>query len=431
MAGGKDKLNALKIKNTKAIGKYSDGGGLYLKVAADGKRWVFMGTPKRQEGMPDSNKRIELGLGSVATVSLASAREKAAEYRALLEAGKDPRTVKAEEAAAAAAEAAKQAARPTFGKFAFEFIEGRKSEWKNDKHMAQWYYTLSVRKKNDVFVKEGYCISLRDKFVDEITTEDILAVLKPIWTKKPETATRLRGRIEMVLDSAKAIKHRTGENPAAWKNHLKLLLPKKTKLSRGHHAAMPFGDVQAYGKVLDANLTISNLALKFVVLTAGRSGEIIGARWDEIDEDARIWTVPKERMKNGKEHVVPLSDGAVAVLEEARKLARTSDYVFPGARTTLSTMALTMAMRRTGAGHYTPHGFRSAFRDWAGDTTSFMRDDIELCLAHTIRDVTERAYRRSDALEKRRKIMEGWWNFISGRTGAVLQLMDSHTIQSA
>ncbi|MBP1856870.1 tyrosine-type recombinase/integrase [Rhizobium herbae] len=417
MARVANKLTARRVETIKEIGKHSDGGGLYLKVAPDGKRWVFMGTL--------NSKRIELGLGSALSVSLAGAREKAAEYRAIFASGKDPRKVREEQEAAAAADAAAQAARPTFGAFAFDYIEAKKAGWKNDKHLSQWYYTLSVRKDDKgAFINDGYCIHLRDLFIDEITTEDVLAVLKPIWTKLPETAARLRGRIEAVLDSAKALKKRSGENPAVWKNHLQQILPKRSKLSRGHHAAMAYGDVPAYMKVLTANPTVSNLALKFVILTAGRSGEIIGAKWSEVDEDARVWTVPKERMKNGKEHVVPLSDGAMEVLTEVKKVRRNSDFVFPGPRTMLSVMAMTMAMRRTGAGQYTPHGFRSAFRDWAGDTTSFMRDDIELCLAHTIKDETERAYRRGNAVEKRRKIMDAWWKFTSEKSDTVIQLAD-------
>lgn len=413
MARVGNKLSARKVETVKEIGKYSDGNGLYLRVAEDGKRWLFMGTL--------NGKRIELGLGSALSVSLADARDKAAENRALLAAGKDPRKVRKEQAAA---EAAKND-RPTFGDFTLEFIDTQKAAWRNDKHRDQWIFTMSVKKDAEGnWIDDGYCLSIRKKYVDEIDTEMLLEILKPIWTVKPETARRVRGRIETILDAAKARGKRSGENPARWRGHLDHLLPAAAKLSRGHHSAMPFSAVPAYVKKLQGNQTISNLALTFAILNANRSGEVLGAQWPEFDMGARVWHIPAERMKNGKAHDVPLSDGAIAILEEAEQL-KSNDFVFPGARgKQLSVMALTMAMRRTGAGSYTPHGFRSAFRDWAGDETNFQRDDIEQCLAHTVRDKTERAYRRSNALLKRRQILDAWWKYLSNDTSNVTNITD-------
>lgn len=413
MARVGNKLSARKVETLKETGKYSDGNGLYLRVADDGKRWIFMGTL--------NGKRLGLGLGSALAVSLADARDKAAENRALLAAGKDPREVRKE---LAAAEAAKND-RPRFGDFTLEFIETQKATWRNDKHRDQWIFTMSVKKDAEGnWIDDGYALPLRKKFVDEIDTDMLLEILKPIWNTKPETARRVRGRIETILDAAKARGKRTGENPARWRGHLDHLLPAAAKLSRGHHSAMPFAAVPAYVKKLQGNLTISNLAMLFTIFNASRSGEVLGAVWPEIDMDAQVWHIPAERMKNGKPHDVPLSDGAMTVLEEAEQLKR-NEYVFPGARgKQLSVMALTMAMRRTGAGVYTPHGFRSAFRDWAGDETNFQRDDIEQCLAHTVRDKTERAYRRSNALLKRRQILDAWWKYLGNDRNNVTNIGD-------
>jgi integrase len=254
--------------------------------------------------------------------------------------------------------------------------------------------------------------------VDEISTEDVLSVLKPIWSTKPEIASRVRGRIERVIDAAKAKGHRKDENPARWKGHLDQLLPKPKKLSRGHHAALPFTDIPVFVAKLRCQGSISAAALEFCILTAARTGEVINARWGEIDFEARVWTVPATRMKMKREHRVPLSDRSIGILESILE-SKTGDFVFPGQRRgrPLSSMALEMVLRRMKAGGITVHGFRSSFRDWCGEATNFPRELAESSLAHVVGDATERAYRRGDALEKRRKLMAAWASFIEAKPG--------------
>jgi integrase len=270
--------------------------------------------------------------------------------------------------------------------------------FRNEKHKAQWRTTLAT-----------YAAPLKDIPVDTIAPDDVLAVLKSIWTTKPETASRVRGRIEKVLDAAKAKGFRQGENPARWRGHLDHLLPKRSKLTRGHHAAMPYQDVAAFVGRLRESGNVTTQALELTILTAARSGEILGMRWAEIDLDKRVWTLPANRMKAGREHRVPLSERAVAILRQLAEI-RTCDLVFPGPRKDrpLSDRAMTKALRRMKADTVTVHGFRSSFRDWAGNETSYPRDLIETALAHVIGDKAEQAYRRSDALERRRRLMEAW-----------------------
>ncbi|WP_352763501.1 site-specific integrase [Mesorhizobium sp. M0589] len=297
---------------------------------------------------------------------------------------------------------------PTFAECAADFIAEVGKSWSNPKHKAQWEMTLG----------EAYCKPILKKPVDKVTTADVLEILKPVWQKKPETAQRLRGRIERVLDFAKASGHRSGENPALWRGHLQHLLAKGQKLSRGHHSAMAYGDVPAFAKRLRASEALSARALDFLILTAARSGEVLGATWPELDLAEKLWTVPAARMKARKVHRVPLTDAALAILRPLYD-ARLSDdgHVFPGEDRRgnpgpLSVMAMAMQMRRMEVGQYTPHGFRSAFRDWAGDNTSFPREVAEAALAHKTGDAVENAYRRSDALEKRRKLMTAWANYL-------------------
>ena len=260
---------------------------------------------------------------------------------------------------------------------------------------------------------------LRNLRLDEIGTEDVLGVLTPIWLTKSETASRLRGRIERVLDAARAKGPRSGENPARWRGHLDALLPKRQKLTRGHHAAMPYEDVPAFVARLRGSDSVSILALEFLILTAARSGEVLGARWDEIDHEGKLWIVPAARIKGAREHRVPLTKRALAILKTIEKV-RTGDYVFPGQKRgePLSEMALAMAMRRLKTSDFTVHGFRSAFRDWAGEETVFPREVAEAALAHVVGDATERAYRRGDALEKRRKLMDAWASYIEAKPAA-------------
>lgn len=333
-----------------------------------------------------------MGLGGLKAVTLARARELAGEARANLQAGVDP--IEAKNKAPVAV--------PTFGEEADDFILAMGPQFRNAKHLDQWKMTLKV-----------YAALLRSKRVDEISTADVLEVLKPIWLTKPETAARLRGRIERVLDAAKVRGHRSGENPALWRGHLDKLLPKRRKLTRGHHAAMPYGDVPAFVADLRKREAMAARALEFTILTAARSGETFGATWKEIDFDAALWTIPAERMKAGREHRVPLTPRAVEILNEVAGLGAEPDaYIFPGQREgrPLSTMAMDMILRRMKV-DVTVHGFRSSFRDWAGEETAFPRDVAEAALAHVVGDQTERAYRRGDALEKRRKLMAAWADF--------------------
>ena len=378
MAG---KLSARKVETAKP-GKYADGDGLYLAVSATGaRRWTFR--------FLWNGKAREAGLGSVSGVSLADAREKARDHQKLIAKGIDP------------IQAGKQAKGiPTFGECSDEFIAAKEAEWRNEKHRAQWKMTLTE-----------YAGPLRSKPVDQIDTEAVLEVLKPLWSNRPETASRLRGRIEHVLDAARAKGHRSGENPARWRGHLDKLLPKRQHLSRGHHAAMPYEEVRGFiGKLRERQAeSVAARALEFAILTAGRSGEVRGATWDEFDLKERVWTIPGRRMKAGREHRAPLCDRAIILLEGLRVGAEAAGYVFPGKRTSegLSIMAMDMTLRRIGV-DITVHGFRSSFRDWAGNETSFPRELAEAALAHVIGDKAEQAYRRSDALEKRRKLMEAW-----------------------
>jgi integrase len=284
--------------------------------------------------------------------------------------------------------------------------------FRNDKHRAQWKMTLAV-----------YCKPIRERRVSTITTDDVLNILKPIWQEKAETASRLRGRIERVLDFAKTKGWRTGDNPALWRGHLRNVLPQRQKLTRGHHPAMPYRELPTFMERLKGNEANAARALEFLILTAARSGEVQNAEWSEIDLNEAVWTVPESRMKAGKEHRVPLTEDAVNLLERLQK-ERISDFVFPGkkAERPLSSSAKEMLMRRMKVSQFTVHGFRSAFRDWAGDETNFPRELAEAALAHRVGDATERAYRRADALEKRRTLMDAWAKFLSMPRGKVIPI---------
>jgi integrase len=270
--------------------------------------------------------------------------------------------------------------------------------WRNPKHAAQWEMTLRV-----------YAAPLRGLPVGTITTEDVLGVLKPLWHQKPETASRLRGRLERVLDAAKAQGLRSGENTARWRGHLDQLLPKRQRLTRGHHAAMRYMDIPAFMPKLRARQSIAALTLEFAILTAARSGEVLGARWEEFDLDGGVWTVPAARMKGARQHRVPLSRPALKVLDVMQK-CRNGDFVFPGQKPNipLSVMAMQMVLRRMRVEDVTVHGFRSAFRDWAAECTNYPNEVCEAALAHVIENKAEAAYRRGDLFDKRRKLMERW-----------------------
>lgn len=384
-----NRLSARKVATLDLPGRHADGGGLYLSISKDGRRrWVFL----YRRG-----KRLrEMGLGSPRDVPLARAREKAARARELVADGRDPLAEKR----------VTQEAK-TFKTLADEYIAAMEPQWRNEKHAAQWAMTL-----------REYAAPLRALPVAAIGTDDVLTVLRPIWATKPETASRLRGRIERVLDAGKAQGLRTGENPARWRGHLDHLLPKRQKLSRGHHSAMAYAEVPDFLVRLRASSGIAARALEFTILTAARSGETLGATWPEVDLSTKVWTVPPVRMKAGREHRVPLCGRTMAILAEMKALGlENNPFVFPGQRAGkgLSVMALEMVLRRAKL-EATPHGFRSAFRDWVGEETAFPREVAEAALAHLVGDEVERAYRRGDALEKRRALMEAWAAYL-GRGG--------------
>ena len=264
---------------------------------------------------------------------------------------------------------------------------------------------------------DAYCKTLRTKPVDKIDTAAVLKVLQPIWGTKSETASRIRGRIERVLDAAKAQGFRSGENPARWKGHLDAMLPKRQKLTRGHHKALAYQDVPALMLRLQGMQAVAARALEFLILTAGRTGEVIGACWNEVDMTTAVWTVPAKRMKAAREHRVPLTDRAITILQELEQMRTetSGDWIFPGGKPgrPLSNMALTALLKRLDV-QVTVHGFRSAFRDWCGEESSFPREIAEAALAHRVGDATELAYRRGDALERRRRLMDDWAGFVLG-----------------
>ena len=284
------------------------------------------------------------------------------------------------------------------------------SQWRNDKHRAQWRMTLTE-----------YCKPMSKVRVSEISTDHVMRALKPIWTTKHETASRLRGRIERVLDFAKAQGWREGDNPAVWRGHLKALLPARKKLSKGHHAALSYKEMPEFMTKLRAKDSISARALEFLILTAGRTSEITKAVRSEIDHEGKVWRIPAERMKMDRDHNVPLTDRAY---ELSQKYDGFTDYLFPGGRRGghLSNMAMIKVVKTLGYETVTVHGFRSTFRDWAGDMTIFPREIAEQALAHQIGDATEQAYRRSDGIERRRELMEAWDRFVSGEGAEIVEL---------
>jgi integrase len=392
MARKINRLNARAVATITKHGRHADGGGLYLSISPNGgRRWVFL---FRWHG-----KATEIGFGSARDVTLARARELASQARAKLAEGINP----------------KDARRPlvgaTFGECADRVIEAMRPSWRNGKHAAQWEMTL-----------RDYAAPIRGLPVDKVITNDVLSVLKPIWSEKPETASRLRGRIERVLDAAKAQGLRNGENPARWRGHLDQLLPKRQRLTRGHHAAMSYVDLPTFMSDLRARTATAALALEFAILTAARSGEVLGARWDEFDFDRAVWTVPAARMKAGREHRVPLSKRALKIVK-AQHEARDNDFVFAGQKPDkpLSVMALEMVLRRMKIQAVTVHGFRSGFRDWAAECTNFTNEVCEAALAHVIENKAEAAYRRGDLFDKRRKLMEAWAIYCTApKTGKVV-----------
>ncbi|MCZ8107912.1 MAG: integrase arm-type DNA-binding domain-containing protein [Burkholderiales bacterium] len=378
-------MTAKEVQSLTRPGRHADGDGLYLDIDGDGRRrWVLLFTI--------AGRRREMGLGPLRDVSLADARRKAEAARKQVRDGIDPLE----------ARKAERTRQRTFGEEVDALLAAKGPSWRNEKHKAQWKTTL-----------DRYAAALLDKAVAEIGTEDVLGILQPVWQAKPETARRVRGRVEAVLAAAGAKGLREGPNPAQWKNHLDQLLPAPKRLSRGHHAALPYDKVPALVGRLRAVGGISAHALEFTILTAARSGEVLGAQWDEFDLQAGVWTVPAPRMKAGRVHRVPLPARALAILASMKAIRHDGHpFVFPGQkhRRGLSNMAMDMVLRRLGL-DVTVHGFRSSFRDWAGDATVHQRELVETALAHQVGDDTERAYRRGDALEKRRQLMIDWAAF--------------------
>lgn len=392
MAGGINKLTNTGVEAKKEPGYYGDGGGLWLQVSRlGGKSWVFR--------FARQGRTREMGLGPYTSVGLKRAREKAAECRRILDDGGDPIEIRKAERMAARLEVAKAR---TFKECAEAYIEAHKAGWKNEKHAKQWGATL-----------ETYAYPVFGSLsVASVDTGLVLDVLRPIWAAKTETASRLRGRIESVLDWAKVSGYRDGENPARWRGHLDKLLPARSKVQKvQHHAALSYAEVGAFMADLRKRDGIAARALEFSVLCASRSGEVRNATWSEFDLAAAIWTIPADRMKAGKEHRVPLSPAAVALLKALPRV-KGSPYAFPAARGgALSDMALTAVLRRMDRVGLTQHGFRSTFRDWAGETTAYPREVIEHALAHQLKDKAEAAYQRGDLLTKRARLMADWAKF--------------------
>ncbi|AMK23507.1 tyrosine-type recombinase/integrase [Sphingobium sp. TKS] len=396
-------LTPLAVKNAKP-GRHADGGGLHLLVKETGARsWVYRFMLKGK------SRDIGLGAAGQGGISLADARTARDALRLKVKAGIDPLEERQREAteALAAAQAAAIAGM-TFKAVAEAYIGANETSWRNDKHRQQWRNTLA-----------SYVYPVMGELpVAEIGTAHVLKILEPIWQDKPETASRIRGRIETVLDAAKARGYREGENPARWRGHIAQILPPRSRLTRGHHKAMPYEAIPAFMGQLREREAMAALALEFVILTATRTSEVLGATWDEVDLDKAIWTVPASRMKAGKEHRIPLSSRAVEILEAVKPLGKAS--LFPADKGgKLSTMAMSMLLRRMKL-ECTVHGFRSGFRDWAAECTGYAHEVCEMALAHVIGNKSEAAYRRGDLFDKRRRLMADWATYCAsdGAAGA-------------
>jgi integrase len=382
---------------------YADGGGLYLQVTENSTRsWIFKYSL--------NHKRREMGLGKLSRVGLAEARAKLSEARSLIERGIDP--IAAREQAfeqEAATRAIEEAKKVTFEQAAKRCFDARSAEWENRAHARQWLDTLVA-----------YAFPIIGSLpVASVDRDLVLKVLEPVWTKVPVTASRVRGRIETVLSWAKARGLREGDNPARWRGHLDQLLPKPNKIRKvEHHPALPYAAVPAFMQDLRAREGIIETAFEFLILTAARTAEVVGARWSEIDLDKAIWIVPAERMKKRREHRVPLPPRAIEILQEMAKLRR-NEFVFFGSNSALSRDPFRYIVKRMGYVDITTHGFRSCFRDWAGEKTNFPHRLAEAALAHTVGSDTERAYQRGDMLEKRREMMTAWGAFATSNPAKI------------
>jgi integrase len=412
MARQTERLSALKVEKTSKPGMYADGGGLYLRVTPTGaKNWVL-------RYMLDSRPRW-MGLGPFALYGLQEARARALDARRKRHDGIDPIEARRVERARQRLDAAKAV---TFEQCAEAYIASHRAGWRNEKHKYQWSATLS-----------SYAYPVIGALpVQAVDTGLVLKVLEPIWAAKPETAGRLRQRMESILDFARVRGYRDGENPARWRGHLDKLLPARSKVRAvEHHAALPYAQLQTFLVCLREREAVSARALEFLILTAGRTGEVIGARWSEIDLLDKTWTVPAERMKGHRDHRVPLSARAVAILQQMQDDCRgPGTFVFPGPTPgrPLSNVAFLRLLRRMGLHDLTVQGFRATFKTWASERTSFQNEIVEAALAHTIGSKVEQAYRRSDLFEKRRRLMQQWAAFCTAaqeRQGNVTPLRAS------
>jgi integrase len=400
------RLSALNVSRAKEKGMLADGGGLYLQVGPTGsKSWIY-------RYMLNGRAR-EMGLGPLHTISLAEARKKAAECRKLKLEGIDPI-----EAQHAKRDAERRAAASslTFKVCAERYIAAHRAGWRNAKHAAQWSSSLETY---------AYPV-IGDLPVQSVEVGHVMKILEPIWATKTETASRVRGRIEAVLDWAAARGHRRGENPARWRGHLSELLPARSKVQKiKHHAALPYAEIGALVDMVRQQSGVAASALEFLILTATRTSETVEARWNEFDLKSAVWTIPAERMKAGKEHRVPLSGPALALLQRMTEV-RHGDYVFPGGKAgrPLSNMALLNLLQRMECSDLTVHGFRSTFRDWAAERTNYPREVAEMALAHTVKDKVEAAYRRGDLFEKRGRLMSDWAAFcgVINQPGTVVRI---------
>ena len=372
--------------------------GLYLQVARSGtKSWLF------RYKSPVTAKQREMGLGSLNLISLATARDMTLECRRQILSGLDPLE---ERARSKRARQLAQARSITFQQAAEHCIASKTPEWKNAKHAQQWTNSLTA-----------YAYPVFGTLsISDLDTDLVLKAIEPIWISKAETASRVRQRIETVWDWARARKYVEGENPARLRGHLDKILAKTAKVKRvKHHAAVPYKQIGPLIKKLRGRKGSSALALEFMILTAARTGEVRGARWQEIDLSTKVWIIPADRMKASKEHRVPLCDRAVEILNSIKSNRNPDGYVFPGwkAETGLSDGAMLTLLRKMDVGPYTPHGFRSTFRDWAAEEAhEFSNETVELALAHTIKNKAEAAYRRGDQLERRRALMLAWSEYI-------------------
>jgi len=403
------RLTALKVQKAKRPGMYADGGGLYLQVTPGGASWIYRYMLK--------GRAREMGLGPLALYGLQEARAKALDARRLRHEGIDP--IEARKAARAT-ERANTAKTKTFKQCAESHIKAHRAGWRNAKHAAQWEATVATYAEPIIGALPVQAIdtALVMKVLEQEVRDAPNKPTAPLWTAKPETASRLRGRIESILDWAKVRGYREGENPARWRGHVAKLLPPRGKVRKvEHHAALPHDELPDFITVLRAQEGTAARALEFAILTAARTGEVMGARWDEIVLAEKMWMIPAQRMKAHREHRVPLSARALAIVEEIKPFRHVGAgqdeaeaFVFPGGKRgqPLSNMAFLMLLRRMGRDDLTVHGFRSTFRDWAAERTKFPGEVVEMALAHVVSNKVEAAYRRGDLFDKRRKLMEAW-----------------------